>query len=124
MVVAATSATLARSVACRLRERRIAGHREVNEGAIRRPRAPSSIDVALIRRPLCSETLRRKHPAFYGTSAGTFESDRRSAAYVAETADKSIYWQGCLWGGRSSFIIPMLRTISSWICQDLSAGIT
>lgn len=63
-----------------------------------------------------------QHPAFY-TKAGTFETNPRSTAYVPEDADRSIYWQGCLWGGQSQYIVPMLECLSSRINDDLSAGI-
>jgi hypothetical protein len=64
-----------------------------------------------------------QHPAYYGTSAGTFESNPRSRAYVPETAERSTYWQGCLWGGRPGNVLPMLKTLSSWVQDDLEEGV-
>ena len=63
------------------------------------------------------------HPAFYGTSAGTFETNPRSTAHVPETAERSTYWQGCLWGGRTEFVLAMMQTLRGRIEQDLAQGI-
>jgi Glycosyltransferase family 6 len=64
-----------------------------------------------------------QHPAFYGTSAGTFESNPRSSAYVPASADKSTYWQGCLWGGRTEYVISMIKTLYRRIQEDLAEGV-
>jgi len=63
------------------------------------------------------------HPAFYRSCKGTFESNPKSMAFVSEDSDRSIYWQGCLWGGRSAYIVGMLRTLSSRVNKDLANGI-
>ena len=64
-----------------------------------------------------------QHPAYCGTSAGTFESNRRSRAYVPADADRSTYWQGCLWGGVPEFVISMLKALCSSVQQDLADGV-
>jgi Glycosyltransferase family 6 len=64
-----------------------------------------------------------QHPAYYGTSAGTFESNPRSRAYVPANAARNIYWQGCLWGGRPAHVIPMIKTLSRRVQDDLAEDV-
>src|SRR5689334_2409907 len=64
------------------------------------------------------------HPGFYGTSAGTFDENPQSRAYVSPTDDRSMYWQACLWGGKPEYIIPMLRLLARRSEEDMADGVT
>ena len=50
---------------------------------------------------------------------GAFETDTKSCASIDPDDDISTYWQGCLWGGRTPYVIDMVdeldkRTKSDW----------
>ena len=54
---------------------------------------------------------------------GAFETDLNSAAHVTGDIDFSVYWQGCLWGGRSKAALEMIAELDRRIDVDENAGI-
>jgi len=54
---------------------------------------------------------------------GSFEVNKKSLAAITEKDDTSVYWQGCLWGGKSSKVIELLDELESRINQDLDNGV-
>lgn len=63
-----------------------------------------------------------QHP-LYTNNNGTFETDYRSLSCVLDYEDKSIYWQGCFWGGRVPYIIDMIKELDRRVDIDLSKKI-
>jgi len=49
---------------------------------------------------------------------GSFETNPLSTAKVPEDYDFSIYWQGCLWGGRVPDVIEMMNELHDRIMTD------
>ena len=54
---------------------------------------------------------------------GTFESNPESTAYLENAYDVGIYWQGCLWGGKTEAVLEMLDVITARIDEDDSNDI-
>jgi hypothetical protein len=50
---------------------------------------------------------------------GAFEFDTESTASISEYDDTSIYFQGCLWGGKSEEVIDMMSILDANIKEDL-----
>tara|TARA_B100000035_G_scaffold314935_1_gene333048 strand:+ start:2056 stop:2772 length:717 start_codon:yes stop_codon:yes gene_type:complete len=57
-----------------------------------------------------------KHP-------GAFETRFESAAGISSDDDTSVYFQGCLWGGKVPHVISMIRELSQRTQFDLSRDI-
>ena len=57
-----------------------------------------------------------KHP-------GAFETRFESAAGISDDDDTSVYFQGCLWGGKVPHILSMIRELSSRTQFDLDRDI-
>ena len=55
---------------------------------------------------------------------GSFEPNRHSTAYLENAYDFGVYWQGCLWGGKTEPVIEMMETICARIDEDDENGIT
>ena len=51
---------------------------------------------------------------------GAFETDTNSRAGVTEEDDTSMYYQGCLWGGRVPEVLDMIEELDSRVEEDLS----
>ena len=51
---------------------------------------------------------------------GAFETNKKSLACIAEDDDVSVYFQGCLWGGRVPDVIDMMKELDSRTQKDLS----
>ena len=51
---------------------------------------------------------------------GAFETDKRSRAAITEEDDTSIYYQGCLWGGKVPEVLDMIDELDSRVEEDLS----
>jgi len=54
---------------------------------------------------------------------GSFETNEKSLAHVTEEDDTSVYWQGCLWGGKSKNIVQLLDVLEERINHDLNEGV-
>ena len=42
---------------------------------------------------------------------GAFETNQKSCAAITSEDDISIYWQGCLWGGKVPYVIEMIEQL-------------
>lgn len=51
---------------------------------------------------------------------GAFETNEKSFACITEDDDVSVYFQGCLWGGRVPDVIEMMKELDSRTQKDLS----
>ena len=51
---------------------------------------------------------------------GAFETNTNSRAGVTEEDDTSMYYQGCLWGGRVPEVLDMIDELDSRVEEDLS----
>ncbi len=51
---------------------------------------------------------------------GAFETNLNSRAGVTEEDDTSMYYQGCLWGGRVPEVLDMIEELDSRVEEDLS----
>ena len=54
---------------------------------------------------------------------GAFETNTNSRAGVTEEDDTSMYYQGCLWGGRVPEVLDMIEELDSRVEEDLSNDI-
>ena len=51
---------------------------------------------------------------------GAFETNTNSRAGVTEEDDTSMYYQGCLWGGRVPEVLDMIEELDSRVEEDLA----
>ena len=51
---------------------------------------------------------------------GAFETDTNSRAHLTPEDDTSMYWQGCLWGGKVPEVLDMIDELDSRVEEDLS----
>ena len=51
---------------------------------------------------------------------GAFETDPKSRAHVTPEDDTSMYWQGCLWGGKVPEVLDMIDELDDRVEEDLS----
>lgn len=54
---------------------------------------------------------------------GSFETNQSSTASVSKDDDLSVYFQGCLWGGKIPEVIEMIESLDKNIQDDLSRDI-
>lgn len=54
---------------------------------------------------------------------GAFETNQNSSACISSSDDTSIYFQGCLWGGRVPDVIGMMRELDRRTQDDLSKDV-
>jgi hypothetical protein len=54
---------------------------------------------------------------------GAFETNSKSLACITDFDDTSIYFQGCLWGGKVPYVIEMIEELKSRVEIDLSNDI-
>lgn len=54
---------------------------------------------------------------------GTLETNPNSKAFVEDDGDFSVYFQGCLWGGKVPEVINMIEELSERVKIDLSNNI-
>ena len=54
---------------------------------------------------------------------GSFETNVKSSAYLEDAYAYGVYWQGCLWGGKTKPVIEMMETICARIDEDDENGI-
>jgi len=55
---------------------------------------------------------------------GSFDVNPLSNAYITEDMDTSVYYQGCLWGGKVSEIIKMMELLDQWTKEDKEKNVT
>lgn len=54
---------------------------------------------------------------------GAFEVNTLSKACVSESDDLSVYYQGCLWGGKVPYVLKMIETLNDRVNNDLNHNI-
>jgi hypothetical protein len=54
---------------------------------------------------------------------GAFETNQSSSASISENDDLSVYYQGCLWGGKVPEIFDMIDILSERVDEDLKCDI-
>jgi|TARA_Y100000361_G_scaffold105239_1_gene94907 hypothetical protein len=54
---------------------------------------------------------------------GCYDINPNSNACTKDILDMSIYWQGCLWGGRVPYIFDMMRKIDAWTKDDVDRDV-
>ena len=54
---------------------------------------------------------------------GAFETNVKSRAHVTESDDTTMYWQGCLWGGKIPEVCAMIDELMERTNLDLKDGI-
>lgn len=54
---------------------------------------------------------------------GALETNPNSKAFVKKGSDFSVYYQGCLWGGKVPEIIQMIEELNERVAVDLNANI-
>ena len=54
---------------------------------------------------------------------GAFETNSLSLSHVDETDDLSVYYQGCLWGGKVPDVLEMIEELESRVNKDLENDI-
>ena len=55
---------------------------------------------------------------------GSYDTNSLSNACIGDSIiDMSVYYQGCLWGGKVPHIFSMMRKIDEWTKDDLNKGI-
>jgi len=59
-----------------------------------------------------------RHPNFLGRK-GNFEYNSDSLASVSPNDDLSIYIQGCFWGGKTSSVLKLIKTLNKRTDNDL-----
>lgn len=50
---------------------------------------------------------------------GSFEIDKKSTACIDDNDDTSVYYQGCVWGGRVPEVLEMMKILDQNIQKDL-----
>lgn len=54
---------------------------------------------------------------------GAFETNIMSSAFVGDSSDTSVYYQGCLWGGKVPEVVRMIEKLDKKVNEDLSHNI-
>jgi len=52
-----------------------------------------------------------------------FETNPKSTACIKDTDDTSVYYQGCLWGGRVPDVLEMIEELNHRVNKDLKDGV-
>lgn len=56
---------------------------------------------------------------------GSFDVNPASNAFIDNSImDMSVYYQGCLWGGKVPYIFDMMKQIDEWTKDDLSRNVS
>jgi len=69
------------------------------------------------------------HPCHYlkmqphNKMPGAFETNPKSTACIKDTDDTSVYYQGCLWGGRVPDVLEMVDELNLRVNKDLEDGV-
>lgn len=64
-----------------------------------------------------------QHPGNLMHGNAPFERRPDSRARVGDETDRSMYWQGCLWGGRAEDVLDMSWTLARRIDDDLARDV-
>lgn len=70
------------------------------------------------------------HPCHYlkmpphDSFPGSFDTNPLSNGCVTSSMDTSVYYQGCVWGGKIPFIFDMMRELDIWTKEDISRNST
>lgn len=64
-----------------------------------------------------------RHPYVEPGTQFPLERNPRSRAFVATGKEAPVYWQGCLWGGRSPDALAMMRDLAAAVSADEAQGI-
>jgi hypothetical protein len=70
-----------------------------------------------------------QHPCHYmnlpphNKFPGSFETNTKSLSCISDKDDTSTYFQGCLWGGKTSEVIPMIEELQKRTDDDLSRNV-
>jgi glycosyltransferase involved in cell wall biosynthesis len=59
----------------------------------------------------------------HGKFPGAFETNPKCRASIAEDADVSTYWQGCLWGGKVPYVFELIDELQNRTNDDLKDDI-
>jgi hypothetical protein len=54
---------------------------------------------------------------------GAFETNPLSLSHISETDDLSVYYQGCLWGGKIPDVLGMIEELDSRVNKDLENNV-
>lgn len=54
---------------------------------------------------------------------GAFETNTLSKACISESDDTSVYYQGCLWGGKVPEVLSMIENLASTVNEDLENNV-
>lgn len=62
------------------------------------------------------------HPGFFGKNPKIFPYEKRniSEAYLE---NGTVYWQGCVWGGKTESVIELCQVISNRVDKDLNKNL-
>ena len=55
---------------------------------------------------------------------GSFDTNPLSHACVTQDMDTSVYYQGCLWGGKVPAVLDMMRLLDRWTKEDIQKNAT
>jgi hypothetical protein len=78
---------------------------------------------------LINDLIGVHHPCHYlqmpphNAPPGALETDSRSSAAVSESNDLSVYYQGCLWGGKTESVLKMIKILDERTKTDLSHNV-
>lgn len=60
----------------------------------------------------------------HSQSPGAYDVNPLSNAYIDDSImDMSIYYQGCLWGGKIPYVFDMMRQIDKWTKEDVEKDV-
>ena len=60
----------------------------------------------------------------HSQSPGAYDVNPLSNAYIDDSImDMSIYYQGCLWGGKIPYVFDMIRQIDKWTKEDVEKDV-
>jgi hypothetical protein len=54
---------------------------------------------------------------------GAFETNPLSLSHISQTDDLSVYYQGCLWGGKVPDVLEMIEELSNRVNKDLDNNV-
>ena len=54
---------------------------------------------------------------------GAFETNTKSLAHIIKSDDLSVYYQGCLWGGKVPEVCAMMDTLTERVNLDLENNV-
>ena len=59
----------------------------------------------------------------HNTFPGAFETNPASLCHIKPGEDTSVYWQGCVWGGRMDYVKKLVKELDYRVKADESNGI-